>query len=107
MTNSEFICSDFDDTLGTQNDYIPTMEGYAQIWIGAPANERWSVDVADKVCGASQRLALGVRNCLESQSGSVCLLNQSLLCTQGGNLVLGHWKVSGPTGSSPPVTMRA
>ena len=74
--------------------------------IGALANERLSDDVADKVGGASQRMALGGLNFLGSQSGSVRLHNPSLY-TQGCNLVLGHQKDSGPAGSSPPVTMRA
>jgi len=74
--------------------------------IGALANEILSDDLADKVCGASQRMTLGGLNFLGSQSGSVCLHNPSLY-TQGYNLVLGHRKDSGPAGSSPPVTMRA
>jgi len=74
--------------------------------MGAHANERLSDDVADKVCGASQRMALGGLSFLGSQSGSVFLPNPSL-STKGGNLVVGHRKVSGPTGSAPPVTMRA
>ena len=57
--------------------------------------------------GPPQRgMALGGLNFLGSQSGSVCLPNPSLY-TQGYNLVLGIWEISGPVVSAPPDTMRA